>query len=209
MTNETRTPSPHICPSCKASFADDGEFGAHMGGQCTPSPADGRVLLCTDPVCPADDPHNQGALGCHFARSPDAPGSVAGAVPSPALSSEWKERAGADSASGSRSRHGEGAPADGIDARGLAWRLRKRFEHPHPRPMGSLVNPDGPEAADLIEAQSATIARLNAEVERMRGICCAADYYIHGLEAVQNRCVIRDLGERKAGYVAALASKEG
>ena len=36
MTNETRT--PHKCPTCKASFTDDGEFAEHMGGQCTPSP---------------------------------------------------------------------------------------------------------------------------------------------------------------------------
>ena len=36
MTNETR--APHKCPTCKASFTDDGEFIEHMGGQCTPSP---------------------------------------------------------------------------------------------------------------------------------------------------------------------------
>ena len=217
MTNETRTPSPHKCPSCKASFTDDGEFAEHMSGRCTPSPADGRVLLCTDPVCPADDPHNQGALGCHFARSPDAPGSVAGAVPSP-IEPQPDDYSGAEVFD-----PGDGKPLcpmcddtgevetedgwvqrcscqddhcgivevdpadfDRIDARELVmaegqrmWtlaaatlerdvRLHDMIEDEQRVMIGAVLSA----AERHYEAQSATIARLNAEVERMREALC-------------------------------------
>ena len=199
MTNETRTPSPHKCPSCKASFTDDGEFVAHMGGQCTPSP--------------------------------DVPGSVAGAVPSPALSSERLYGAGGDHASGSHSRHGEGTtdydgivevdPADFdrelIDERGL---LEARLTKLYAKLATVGKSYDAEAVADAltrIEAQSATIARLNAEVERTGDVEYAAEFLCARVRELEGDMVDGPVADQFYGHVltalarmdAALAPKEG
>ena len=139
-------------------------------------------------------------------QSPDVPGSVAGAVPSPALSSEQHLHEGADHASGSRSRHGEGTtdhcgivevdPADftRIDARGLAmadarrmWtlaaatlerdiRLHDMTEDEERVMIGAVLSA----AERHYEAQSAEIENLKHDVTRQMAI---ANEYVNEVEA--------------------------
>jgi hypothetical protein len=71
-----------------------------------------------------------------------------------------------------------------VSTDGLVERLNARFEHPHPRPMGSLVNPDGPEAADRIEQLTATLADRDATIERMRGQLLDAKGMLQSANAV-------------------------
>jgi len=52
----------------------------------------------------------------------------------------------------------QGTPMSADD---LVARLNQRWEHPHPRPMGSLVNPDGPEAAQVISTLTEALREIS------------------------------------------------
>ena len=177
-TNETRTPSPHMCPSCKASFTDDGEFGAHMGGQCTPSPAETAVVrpitaddMPIGPVWEADGSCWR-AIKCDLETTGVGwrwqPLNVKAVVkdgPEGEMTDFYPSRSFADHCGIVEVDQADFDPADfdRVDARGLVERLRETWCGRSGMSERHSRNPDGPEAADLIEAQSATIAGLREE----------------------------------------------